>query len=62
MKIPTEYPGEQGQFSPGVNSKRSLQETVEMDCRMESLRLFHQPPVLCKRLSFPAVTQACLPC
>lgn len=31
-----EYPEEQGQFSPGVNSKESLQETLEMDCRMES--------------------------
>lgn len=36
-----EYPEEQGQFSPGVNSKESLQETLEMDCRMESL-----PPLL----------------
>lgn len=32
-----EYPQEQGQFSPEVNSKESLQETLEMDCRMESL-------------------------
>lgn len=31
-----EYPEEQGQFSPGVNGKESLQETLEMDCRMES--------------------------
>ncbi len=42
-----EYPEEQGQFSPGVNSKESLQETLEMDCRMESLPLSHLPSVLC---------------
>lgn len=52
-----EYPEEQGQFSPGVNSKESLQETLEMDCRMESL------PLCSLRLyTFPPVTQGCLPC
>lgn len=49
MKILIEYPGEQGQFIPGVNSKESLQETVEMDCRMES-----SPPLICP-LFFEAV-------
>lgn len=44
--IHPEYPEEQGQFSPGVNSKESLQETLEMDCRMESLPLSHLPSVL----------------
>lgn len=51
MKIPTEYPGEQGQFIPGVNSKESLQETVEMDCRME----FPPPHSLICPLFFEAV-------
>lgn len=49
MKIPAEYPGEQGQFGPGVNSKRSLQETLEMDCRMEP------PPPFISRLFFVTV-------
>lgn len=45
-----EYPEEQGQFSPGVNSKESLQETLEMDCRMESLS-----PSLLRPLFFATV-------
>lgn len=53
-----EYPEEQGQFSPGVNSEESLQETLEMDCRMEALSF-----ALCslRLYTFPPVTQACLP-
>ena len=46
-KNTNEYPGERGQFSLGVNSKKSLQETLEMDCRMESLPFSHLPSVLC---------------
>lgn len=44
-RMPVEYPEEQGQFSPGVNSKESQQETVEMDCRMEP-----PPPLLLRSL------------
>lgn len=45
-----EHPGEQEQFSPRVNGKESLQETLEMDCRMEAL-----PPSLICPLFFVTV-------
>lgn len=42
-----EFWEEQGQFSPGVNSKESLQETLEMDCRMEALPHFPLLSAVC---------------
>lgn len=57
-----EYPGEQGQFSPGVNGKESLQETQEMDCRMRRSPLPRLYPLFLRLYTFPPVTQGCLPC
>lgn len=59
-----EYPEEQGQFSPGVNSEESLQETLEMDCRMESPPHLSLLFALCslRLYTFPPVTRGCLPC
>lgn len=49
-----EYPEEQGQFSRGVNSKESLQETLEMDCRMESLPLSSSLPLFFATVYIPS--------